>query len=482
MKKTFFITILALILGSKIDAQILTVTPDTVVIGQTLDVNVTAENVDFTQGTNIVRLSHGNTTIIENGKTIKSSTSLSLHYFFSSDIPTGFYNMTIQNTIAGTTFTKNDAIYVKEIASLDSISPKTAKQGENVTITIYGDSTNFSKYINAVCLIYGSYTYNPISMNVIDSKTLQATFNLTYTFTTGMYDLSVQNDVDGKISLSDAFELKEGPLVPVILSVTPDTVEQGQTLDIEVTAENIDFTQGSNIVHIFNGNNYLDYPQIKTSSATSLTLNCHINTDDNIGYYDLSIWNSTSRITLTKKNAIYVKSALDSGSKDLSVEPNMALQGEKIDLFILEIGNIDSTNTIYLDNGDIKIYPITSYTSDTLEPTEFHATFTFTYDHPVGFYSVYFNDVIIDTFELKKGTVGLNDISGETIHFYPNPANDYIYLKEKFETIQLFNTKGQIILEAKQEDVLNISKFQSGVYFIKLKTDNGIIFQKLIIE
>ena len=93
-----------------------------------------------------------------------------------------------------------------------------------------------SYYDNSTKRIYYS------SIDFVDSVTIVANFNLDYTHVIGNYNMAVENEIDGKIFLENAFELKVGDNVPTIVSVEPGEVEQGKLLDFTVTGENTNFT------------------------------------------------------------------------------------------------------------------------------------------------------------------------------------------------------------------------------------------------
>jgi hypothetical protein len=70
---------------------------------------------------------------------------------------------------------------------------------------------------------------------------------------------------------------------------------------------------------------------------------------------------------------------------------------------------------------------------------------------------------------------------------YPNPAKDIAYIKssDDIEKIQLISYSGQIILDqitvGKQFEI-NTSKFEAGIYFVKIFSSNNVITRKLVIE
>lgn len=85
-------------------------------------------------------------------------------------------------------------------------------------------------------------------------------------------------------------------------------------------------------------------------------------------------------------------------------------------------------------------------------------------------------------------TVGLNE-NGEQefVAVYPNPANDFLRINTNgnLNSIRIMNLVGQIIYESQIQNsntTINISDFESGVYFIQVETTNGTTTQKIVIQ
>ena len=77
----------------------------------------------------------------------------------------------------------------------------------------------------------------------------------------------------------------------------------------------------------------------------------------------------------------------------------------------------------------------------------------------------------------------LNNFANTEI--YPNPANDFIHIKteEINVNIKIINISGQKILEknnVQNGEQININNLESGVYIVKISSNNGIAFRKLI--
>lgn len=381
---------------------ILSVNPETVTQGEMLAIEVTGENTDFAQGSNLVYFSHENVKISVPffNFTVNSPTSMTIMHPFNVDYPVGFYDLNIIHTGSGITLTKNNAIYLNpdlSLALIDSIAPKTARQGDHITITVYGTNTNFDKVgaTNSVYLRNGYAQITAKTVNPINSKTIEAQFEFTYGQSIGLYTLYVHNGLDGTFASTNAFGLLPGSNVPAIFSVTPDTLNAGQTLDIEVTGVNVDFTQGSNSVSLKQENTVIYMNSCVVNSPTTLSVNFTLRNDIPAGDYKLSIRNSSIDVllladqTMIKEKAFYMKS---------------------------------------------------------------------------------------------RTIVGLNVMRDDKTYFYPNPVNDFLYLDRNYELVQLFDMKGRKILEAKHEDILNVSLLPKGMYLIKLKKGDNFIVKKLVRE
>ena len=89
-------------------------------------------------------------------------------------------------------------------------------------------------------------------------------------------------------------------------------------------------------------------------------------------------------------------------------------------------------------------------------------------------------------FELRFS--GVSDISGfndNLILVYPNPANTYVFMKSKnvkIKSVELLDISGKILLYKKNVKEIDIEQFKSSIYFMKINTENGIFYKKVIKE
>ncbi|MDA3843254.1 MAG: T9SS type A sorting domain-containing protein [Candidatus Kapabacteria bacterium] len=80
------------------------------------------------------------------------------------------------------------------------------------------------------------------------------------------------------------------------------------------------------------------------------------------------------------------------------------------------------------------------------------------------------------------------DFSSEQIkiNIYPNPASEQIFItiddsNEFISSVHISDLSGQMLLTARS-DIIDVSSLRSGIYFVSVKTNNGVHSCKLIIE
>jgi len=69
---------------------------------------------------------------------------------------------------------------------------------------------------------------------------------------------------------------------------------------------------------------------------------------------------------------------------------------------------------------------------------------------------------------------------------YPNPANEYIYIKDQFipGTLHIFDVNGKHVLEAEAKSAIDISNLASGNYVYRIFDEKGMVSSvgKMIVE
>jgi hypothetical protein len=92
-----------------------------------------------------------------------------------------------------------------------------------------------------------------------------------------------------------------------------------------------------------------------------------------------------------------------------------------------------------------------------------------------------------DTILITFPTVGINDLTNNSVSLYPNPANDVVNVvsTNDIKTIEVLNYIGQTVYSNKNVNLktlqLNVTGFTAGVYFVKVTTASGIKTTKITV-
>lgn len=86
----------------------------------------------------------------------------------------------------------------------------------------------------------------------------------------------------------------------------------------------------------------------------------------------------------------------------------------------------------------------------------------------------------------SNGFLDVNDFDLEAITLYPNPAQDIIFINNgKGATVQMFDVLGKSVLtktEISNNEGIQVSTLQSGVYFMKISKDGKLTTKKFVIS
>ncbi|MBW8331662.1 MAG: T9SS type A sorting domain-containing protein [Prolixibacteraceae bacterium] len=94
--------------------------------------------------------------------------------------------------------------------------------------------------------------------------------------------------------------------------------------------------------------------------------------------------------------------------------------------------------------------------------------------------NVYYSEEFTYTTGVNTG-IEVSDDFPEVL-VYPNPANYYLNIKSPYpiERIEFTDLNGRILLVKTNENLLNISIFPAGLYFIKVYTNKGMVIRKAL--
>jgi hypothetical protein len=106
--------------------------------------------------------------------------------------------------------------------------------------------------------------------------------------------------------------------------------------------------------------------------------------------------------------------------------------------------------------------------------------------------SAYGNNLFIDNINLGTAAVGVEDITASTFDVYPNPATDVVTVElsevgSVDAQIEVLDIKGQVVssevMSAGQTSVqVNTSSLASGIYTVRVKSENGVATERVVIK
>jgi endoglucanase len=98
------------------------------------------------------------------------------------------------------------------------------------------------------------------------------------------------------------------------------------------------------------------------------------------------------------------------------------------------------------------------------------------------------NDVpskVITVTQVAGRTTIVSEIPNENIAVYPNPANTYFFVSNTgYAVIELYNAIGHLVLktEINGNEAIPLNHFVSGLYFVKINSDNNVVTKTLEVQ
>ncbi len=95
--------------------------------------------------------------------------------------------------------------------------------------------------------------------------------------------------------------------------------------------------------------------------------------------------------------------------------------------------------------------------------------------------NMYGNNTITKEAYIVVYPTDVNNLSTNNIYTYPNPVKDNLYVScsEDF-SLKLYSLDGKTIYRNKNQRVVNLSEFESGIYILEIETKEGKYLDKLI--
>jgi hypothetical protein len=86
--------------------------------------------------------------------------------------------------------------------------------------------------------------------------------------------------------------------------------------------------------------------------------------------------------------------------------------------------------------------------------------------------------------EAECDALGIAEVGYHNFHLYPNPANTSfsIHSQVPINKVILHNSMGKLIAEYTEQKAYSLTGLSSGIYFVRVETDNGYMVKKLVVQ
>lgn len=388
--------------------------------------------------------------------------------------------------------------------SITSVSPAHGWRKDDVTLQVEGHNTLFlgAGYLSMTLVSdVDGYVMHSLGAMVFSDEQFQVSFFIPPDATLGSYTLNIPTTNQGVLKKNNAFTVINIPK-PGLLSISPNQAQNGQNLDITIVGTNTKFTQlAINSVGIVFSQSFIaDF--ITVLDDTHLKASFSIPSNAQSGLYHFYV-DTIGGIYLETYSSFTIN-----GVELASVTPSFATQGDTLDL------TITGTRTSFTRASDIAVEFYKGYgpvgptlingTAVTvLNDLTLKTTVAFPKNANLDYYYVtvyvdsesyignsYMFYVIDDGF---PDPMGLDETNSLIRRLYPNPVHEKLYIetKQQLNSLTIIDITGKQtnlnLTEIKQDPthlVVPIDKLglRSGIYFIRLESDNGFDYQKFIIE
>ena len=489
--------------------------PDSTTQGDSLTVMITGQNTDFSQVSSTANIwfSRENSIInsIDRARII-NDIKIEANFYIPFETSPGIWDVIVQSSSHPNLTLENGMTILRStIPRITSITPNKAEQGDTLTVSISGINTNFAQGsgTTGILLLQVSSSIRSYLFGDFNDSLLTAEFDIPLNANLGLWDLIVQNDTDGSMTLKNAFEIIEPQ--PRILFIVPDSAFQGQSLTLQITSKFTNFTQERGITDLWLGHGAGNiFPSSYfVINDTSLNANFTIPPDaradpDKFNWSIFIIDDVDGIVVSTTGFLIYASN----NPFIRYVIPDTARQGDSL---TIEISGRNtqfrqpSLSLVMLSRDEIQIYArrYIPLESDTL----LSADFEIPSDAPTGLWNLSFEHsaygtlTLLDAFDIGPMIVGINSevfqslpAKFELTENYPNPFNpvtkiSYTLPISSEVSLIIYNILGDEVARlvdgfqqaGEYNTTWNASNIASGIYFYRLKAGDFVQTRKMVL-
>lgn len=382
-----------------------------------------------------------------------------------------------------------------------SLAPNSANRGQSLPVTITGIGTNFSQGSNTVTfLIQGSPT-NMVTMatpTTFNNTLIGGLVQVSQNAFVGSYAVLITNPQNNSIYLTNGFTVNGTSNNASLVSITPNTIAQGQNLSVTITGLNTNFASASNTLRFFKqgSESFDDIFELGNEAFNNniLVSNIIINPSAATGVYTIGVQNNLDGLILLNNSFTVTQN-----NKSISlVNPNSGKQGQILNVTITGVNTNFSTGSptfVFLNQGS-ETTDIEATSTIANSATEATINVRISATCPIGTYDIgYFNpaDGILikyNAFRVENST-GMMEWSKNSTLLFPNPTKNKLFIENSngISSIEVIDITGKILVSKLFENEIKTTEINledanigKGIYFIKTKNKLGQEIKKLLVE
>ena len=376
---------------------------------------------------------------------------------------------------------------------IKEVTPNRFVVGNDYTIKIIGKNTRFTKaaYQSVRLIYYHTSILNAKSFSVINDTIIEAVFNMPLNLVLGWGKIEVRDS--GDMELTYPVEILLPPHYPVITSVTPNFCKIGEKSTITIHSKNSLLTQNSEyhlVLLVRNLSKDTIYAtNYQVINDTTATFDVHPSASLLPGDFDILLWNCTPSsmrsfkgLKLTRFSGYAkIQTAMpDSAFTNEKAEITLSCTGTKFakDEIIFPVFTSPSRKYIYADSVIV------------INDTILRVLISIPADAEKGIWDI---SILTDQegdFHLKgkffiDSKVSIRETPESDILIFPNPFSEWIELQSSkpFKRIEISDLTGKTLFVGenilKNRFSINTQHLNTGIYLIKVVTDDHVILRKV---
>lgn len=296
-------------------------------------------------------------------------------------------------------------------------------------------------------------------------------------FNAGNGDGTTSGDV---VYLCDTLIEETAP--PELISISPNTGQQGQTVHTVIVGDRTSWTSGEvptvNLVFSEDPAEVIPASSVTVNTDEELEASFPIPSDASLGLYDLQV----NDLELEEAFTVITPQPMLTG-----IDPDEAYQTDTI---VARISGSRTNFTAGVDDVFINFHDdpaeiIVGTDVEVLSDGALDATFNIPSDASVGMWDVNVDELTLENgFEVLLATV-LTEPAGKNISVYPNPAVANVYFEAQGGMeVRVFSSSGHCVDAFTGNDKLrlDVSGYAPGLYLIHIQQKHSTFAQKLLVN